>query len=46
MVFLASPFSSSRGGLFLFLKGVAHRRCVHRISASQLGELVLIEDRH
>ena len=32
--------------LFLFLKGVAHRRCAHRISASQLGELVLIEDRH
>ncbi len=39
-------FSSSKGGLFLFLKGVARQGRAHRISASQLGELVLIEDRH
>ena len=25
---------------------LAHRRCAHSFSASQLGELVLIEDRH
>ncbi len=32
--------------LFLFLKGVARPCRAHRVSASQLGELVLIEDRH
>ena len=34
------------GALFLFLKGVARQGRAHRIRASQLGELVLIEDQH
>ena len=34
------------GGAFLSSLGLAHLRCAHRISASRLGELVLIEDWH
>ncbi len=37
-------FLLHNGGAFLSSLGVAHRRCAHRISASRLGELVLIED--
>jgi hypothetical protein len=31
------------GGLFLFLKGVAHRRCALSMAAMQQGELVFID---
>jgi hypothetical protein len=34
------------GGLFLFLKGAAHRRCALRIRASHLGELALKDGWH
>ena len=30
-------------GLFLFLKGVAHRRCALSMAAMQQGELVFID---
>ena len=45
--FLAKPFfSSTSSGAFFSSLVLAHHRCAHSFSASQLGELFLIEDWH
>ena len=47
IAFLAQPFfSSTSSGAFFSSLVLAHQRCAHSFSASQLGELVLIEDWH